>query len=64
MTIKETKLECIRDIRKRNKQHVMPPMDKDFISGKKTPKRKGDLWVPSSSKGGLLNPQRLRSSYN
>jgi hypothetical protein len=34
----------------------------DCISGKTT-KRKGDLWVPSSSKGGLLNPLCESSSY-
>jgi hypothetical protein len=27
----------------------------DYISGK-TPRKKGDLWIPSSNKGGILSP--------
>jgi hypothetical protein len=34
----------------------------DCISGK-TPRKKGDLWIPSSSKGGLLSPLCESSSY-
>jgi hypothetical protein len=61
-TIKETKLECIRTLEQEiNNTHATN--GKDCISGKKTPKRKGDIWVPSSSKGGLLDPQILSSSY-
>jgi hypothetical protein len=60
-TIKETKLECIRTLEpKINNTHATN--GKDCISGK-TPKRKEYLWVPSSSKGGLLDPQILSSSY-
>jgi hypothetical protein len=59
--MKEIKLECIRTL-KQEINNIHATSGKDCISGKKKPKRKGDIWVPSSSKGGLLDPQRLSSS--
>jgi hypothetical protein len=60
--MKEIKLEWIRTL-KQEINNIHSTNGKDFISGKKTPKRKGDICIRSSSKGGLLDPQRLISSY-
>ena len=41
----------------------MPPMD-NYISWKNTIEKNEDLWVPSSSLGGLLSSLMEISSYN
>ena len=42
---------------------IMPPMD-NYISRQNTIEKNEDLWVPSSSLGGLLSSPMESSSYN
>ena len=43
--------------------NIMPPMD-NYISWQKIVEKNEDLWVPSSSLGGLLSSLMESSSYN
>ena len=53
----------LRTINNQPMTNIMPPMD-NYISRQNTIEKNEDLWVPSSSLGGLLSSLMERSSYN
>jgi hypothetical protein len=53
----------LRTINNQPMTKIMPPMD-NYISWKNTVEKNEDLWVPSSSLGGILSSLMESSSYN
>jgi hypothetical protein len=53
----------LRTINNQSMTKIMPPMD-NYISWQKNVEKNEDLWVPSSSLGGLLSSLMENSSYN
>jgi hypothetical protein len=53
----------LRTINNQPMTKIMPPMD-NYISWQNTVEKNEDLWVPSSSLGGLLSSLMESSSYN
>jgi hypothetical protein len=53
----------LRTINNQPMPNIMPPMD-NYISWQNTIEKNEDLWVPSSSLGGLLSSIMESYSYN
>jgi hypothetical protein len=53
----------LRTINNQSMTKTMPPMD-NYISWQKNVEKNEDLWVSSSSLGGLLSSLMENSSYN
>jgi hypothetical protein len=53
----------LRTINNQPMTNIMPPMD-NYISWQNTIEKNEDLWVPSSSLGGILSSLMEISSYN